>query len=90
MPAEVLIMFFGGLAGIGGIILAGQWIQAKHAGGDDDGGDTKRLVDSLRDEVRLLRDDVSELDERLRLTERQLSPGGREGANSENAARHRS
>jgi cell division protein FtsB len=76
MPPEVLILFFGGLAGIGGIILAGQWIQSKRVEGGGAQQDMKHLadsLDSLRQEVRLLQDDVVGLDERLEFTERLLS-----------------
>lgn len=77
MPVEVLVMFFGGLAGIGGIILAGQWIQAKGGASDgvvDEMTHLAETLDSLREEVRVLQDEVVELDERLQLTERLLPP----------------
>ncbi len=72
IPVGVLILFFGGLFGIGAIILAGQYISSR-GGGDD--GETKRLtgeLDALRTEMRLLQDEVHQLDERVEFTERLL------------------
>ena len=77
MPFEVLILIFGVIVSIGGFILAGQWIQAKHSEGGGGGRETKRLgesLDSVREELRTLQDEVSGLSERLEFTERLLAP----------------
>ena len=47
-------MFFGGLAGIGGMILAGQWIQAKRTASGWVSDEMKTL-DLLGKEVRCCR-----------------------------------
>jgi len=74
MPPEVLLLFFGGLFGIGGIILAGQYIQRSRVTSDVE-EEVKRLnatLDSLRDEVGTLRDEVGTIEERVAFNERLL------------------
>jgi hypothetical protein len=81
MPFEVLILFFGSLFGIGGILLGGQWLKYRHLERERRPEDTERLVElveSLRDELRALGDKVLDLDERVEFAER-LLPGPRSG-----------
>ncbi|MDH3298211.1 MAG: hypothetical protein OEM96_08045 [Gemmatimonadota bacterium] len=76
MPVEVLILFFGGIFGIGGIIILGQWISSKESLRSSSGGDVEQLteaVESLRREVAGLGDSVLALDERVEFTERLLA-----------------
>jgi hypothetical protein len=74
MPIEVLLLFFGGIVGIGGIILVGQRMQYRHLqGGTGPEEGMADALDSLRDEVRLLHDEVAQLNERVEFTERLLS-----------------
>lgn len=77
-------MFFGGIVGIGGIILLGQRMQYRQMGGSELGDEVKRLseaVDSLRQDVGALHDDVAGLGERVEFAERLLeAPGERDGA----------
>lgn len=82
MPGEVLILFFGSLFGIGGILLGGQWLKYRHLERRHRPEDLARLaeqIDVLTDDVRALGDKVLELDERVEFAER-LLPGAREGS----------
>ena len=84
MPIEVLLLFFGGLFGIGGIILVGQRMQYRHLqGGAGPEEGMADALDSLRDEVRLLHDEVAQLNERVEFTEQLLSPPKADDAESD-------
>jgi hypothetical protein len=81
MPGEVLVLFFGSLFGIGGILLGGQWLKYRHLERQHRPEDLARLteqIDALSDDVRALGDKVLELDERVEFAERML-PGPRGG-----------
>ena len=79
MPPEVLLLFFGSLFGIGGIILVGQRMQYRHKERLGDGADpeaVKQLTDAVRElqeEVRGLQDSSADFDARLEFTEHLLS-----------------
>ena len=79
MPPEVILVFFGTLFGIGGIILAGQRMQYRHKERLYRGGDTeavlelRQTVERLQDDVRALQDGADAFDERLEFTERLLA-----------------
>lgn len=79
MPPEILLLIFGSLFGIGGIILAGQRMQYRHKERLQQGSDpeaVKELREAVRDlqeEVRSLQDSSSDFDTRLEFTERLLS-----------------
>ncbi len=76
MPPEVLILFFGSLFGIGGIILLGQWLRYKQLQSGSAPEEMDRIleaIESLRQEVGRLDDSVQALDERVDFAERLLS-----------------
>ncbi len=79
MPVEVIVLFFGSLFGIGGIILAGQRMQYRHkerlvSQTDPEAVNQLRAeVHELQEEVRSLQDSSSDFDARLEFTERLLS-----------------
>lgn len=74
MPIEVILVFFGGIFGIGGIILAGQYLSRSRATGLP-AAELKGLVEAieaLRDDVQRVQDEVVELSGRVEFTERLL------------------
>ncbi len=76
MPEEVLVLFFGSLFGIGGIILIGQWMRYKYDPKYKRSDETAKLgdaVDALREDMQLLEDRMHGLDERVEFTERVLA-----------------
>jgi hypothetical protein len=79
LPPEVLLLFFGSLFGIGGIILAGQRMQYRHKERLQKGADPEavkqltEVVQELQEEVRSLQDSSTDFDARLEFTERLLS-----------------
>jgi hypothetical protein len=79
LPPEILLLFFGSLFGIGGIILAGQRMQYRHKERLQEGADpeaVKQLTDAVRDlqeDMRRLQDSSADFDARLEFTERLLS-----------------
>ena len=75
MPIEILVLFFGGLFGIGGIILVGQHLERTRSGSGVSTKQVEKLreaMESLQGEVRTLQDDVVELNERVEFNERLL------------------
>lgn len=76
MPIEVIILFFGGILGMGGIILVGQKMRYEYLRRSGSGEEPEQLsatVDSLTEQVTALQDQVAGLSERLDFTERLLS-----------------
>ena len=74
-----IIMPFLGMMGLGGMILVGMKLRYQHLqrikGGGMSDEDVKRIaeaMESLRDEVRLMREEVLSINERVEFTEKLL------------------
>lgn len=79
MPPEILLLIFGSLFGIGGIVLTGRRMHYRHTERLQQGSDPeaikelREVVRDLQEEVRSLQDSSSDFDARLEFTERLLS-----------------
>lgn len=88
MPVEIaeLVVPLIGIILVGGMGLAGfkSWLAYRaHKTGSIDSADVEHLieaVDNLRQQAELMREDFSELYERVEFTERMLSRGSTEGS----------
>jgi len=89
LPPEILVLIFGSLFGVGGIILAGKRMQYRHSERLQEGTNpeaVKQLADAVRElqeEVRGLQDSSADFDARLVFTERLLSKPRGDQANAD-------